>query len=147
MEKDKYDIDRFVKAHNYSYNTARKELKKGQKESHWMWYIFPQVNGLGYSYYADKYAIKNLKEAEAYFSNETLKAHYMELCEILDALDAKYVDDVFPIPDDLKFRSSLTLFFLVTEEPLLKKLLNKYFDGDMCQHTVKTVKKWRETNV
>ncbi len=146
MEKDKYDIDRFVKAHSYSYNAALKELKKGQKESHWMWYIFPQVNGLGYSYYADKYAIKSLEEAEAYFSNETLKAHYMELCGILDALDAKYVDDVFPIPDDLKFRSSLTLFFLVTEEPLLKKLLNKYFDGDMCQHTVKIVKKWRKTN-
>ena len=133
-----YDVDRFLRAQNKVYENVIRELKKGKKETHWMWFIFPQYKNLGTSIYSDFYGISCLEEASEYIANETLHNRYVECCEILLLLKTNDIKSV--IGDDFKkLKSSLTLFLLVDDDnkSLYLKIIDKYFDGQQCEKTIK----------
>lgn len=123
-------LERYVKAQAPVYTRALAELKRGEKQSHWMWYIFPQIAGLGRSSMSQTYAIQSLEEAREYLAHPVLGARMRECCHVLLALEGKTAHEIFRQPDDLKFRSSLTLFAQAApEESLFDDLLVKYFEG------------------
>ena len=131
------DLNRFVEAHERSYRTALEEIRSGHKRSHWMWYIFPQIAGLGLSSTSRFYAITDLEEARAYMQHPLLGAHMIEICEALLRLSANNAEDVMGYPDDLKLRSSMTLFAkVVPGAKIFQQVLDKYFDGKMDQKTL-----------
>lgn len=105
-----YDLNRFLSAQRRDYAAALREIQNGRKRSHWIWYIFPQVAGLGMSSTSQFYAISGLDEARAYLSEPTLRAHLLEISSALLALEESDPTAVFGFPDDLKLRSSMTLF-------------------------------------
>lgn len=124
------DLDRFVKAQQKDYAIALAELRAGHKRSHWMWYIFPQVAGLGYSDMARRYAIRDMVEAKAYLAHPVLGKRLVEISRVLLQLPYHNATQVFGSPDDLKLRSSMTLFALVpTANPVFDEVLKKYYDG------------------
>ena len=125
-----FDLQRFVKAQNPILDDVRSELAAGEKTSHWMWFVFPQLQGLGRSSMAIKYEIKSGEEAQAYWQNPTLGARLKECVELVLAVKGRNAFQIFGTPDDLKFRSSMTLFsYAVPDEPLFKRALAKYFEG------------------
>lgn len=128
--------NKFIEAHDNHYNRALKEIKNGKKESHWMWYIFPQIEGLGYSPVAQKYSIKDRKEAEEYISNPILLKHLIEISEALLELKTNDAYDVFEYPDELKLKSCMTLFWIVSNNIIFKQVLDKFYNGEMCDYTV-----------
>ena len=129
-------FSKFEEAHRYSYETALQEIKNGAKESHWMWYIFPQLAGLGHSETAEHYAIHSLEEARDYLRQPTLKQHLIEISQAVYDLNAKDIADVFGYPDTLKFRSSMTLFTLADPTiEIFNKNLTRYFNGRPCPYT------------
>lgn len=131
------DLERFVTAQKNSYEIALHEIRQGRKQSHWMWYIFPQIKGLGYSATSQYYAIQNREEAEAYLEHPVLSKRLIEISEELLKLDSSNPREVFGCPDDLKLKSSMTLFFSVSEQEIFKKILDKFFDGKLDLRTVK----------
>ena len=131
------DLSRFVEAHDRSYSRALEEIREGRKQSHWMWYIFPQIVGLGLSSTSRFYAIADLEEARAYMQHPMLGAHMIEICGVLLGLSANDAEDVMGYPDDLKLRSSMTLFSqAVPSVKIFQQVLDKYFDGKMDQKTL-----------
>jgi len=128
-------LDRFRIAHKDSYETALREIKAGRKESHWMWYIFPQLKGLGRSTMAMYYEIQNKAEALAYWADPVLRSHMTEICQELLKLNDP-IDRILGFPDNLKLRSCMTLFWLVTEEPVFRDVLDKFYDGSMDGYTL-----------
>ena len=123
-------LSRFVDAQSSTYDRAMAELRRGQKTSHWMWFVFPQIAGLGRSPTAQFYAIADLAEARAYLAHPVLGPRLIEAVEALLALPGRDAHAVFGTPDDLKLRSSLTLFQAVEpEEPVFGQALAKYFAG------------------
>lgn len=123
-------LSRFVDAQASTYDTAMAELRRGQKTSHWMWFVFPQIAGLGRSPTAQFYAIVDLAEARAYVAHPVLGPRLVEAVEALIALPGRDAHAVFGSPDDLKLRSSLTLFQAAApEEPVFGQALAKYFSG------------------
>lgn len=133
-------LERFVKAQEGSYEIALNEIKHGRKRSHWMWYIFPQIKGLGYSSTAQYYAIQDKKEAENYLKHPVLSKRLMEISEELLRLDSNNASEVFGYPDDMKLKSSMTLFSLVSEQEIFEKVLDKFFDGKIDGKTVEILK-------
>lgn len=130
-EKDRYNLGRFVEAQARDYRTALYELKDGCKRSHWIWYIFPQIAGLGRSHTAEQYAIGSLDEARAYLEHPLLGAHLIECCEVLLAIQRRSARDILGMPDDMKLRSCATLFAEVAEKnPVFQRVLEKYFNGE-----------------
>ena len=127
-------LDRFRRAHEDSYETALREIRSGIKQSHWMWYIFPQIQGLGHSTMAMYYAIQNKAEAVAYWEDLVLSEHLVTLCEELLKLDESIVR-IMGYPDNLKLQSCMTLFYLVSDEQIFKDVLDKFFDGQMDEYT------------
>ncbi len=130
-------LDRFIKAQKCYYDTALKEVREGRKESHWIWYIFPQIKGLGYSTTAREYAIDGREEAIAFMQNPELRGHLIEISQAL--LDSEVADiaDIFGYPDDLKVKSCMTLFMKVCpEEKIFSQVLDKYFEGEVDEKTV-----------
>ncbi len=124
------NLQRFVKAQEADYPIALAEIKRGRKQSHWMWYIFPQVQGLGYSETSRFYAIKNLQEAEAYVKHPVLGKRLIEICEALLLLTSNNATAIFGNPDDLKLKSSMTLFSRVNNSsPVFQRVLDKFFHG------------------
>lgn len=124
------DLSRFHKAHRLYYRTALEEIKNGRKETHWMWFIFPQIDGLGHSDTTRYYAIKSLEEAKAYLDDPCLGGHLTEISQALLALKTRRASDVFPRPDDRKLRSSMTLFALAAGEgSVFGQVLDQYFHG------------------
>jgi uncharacterized protein (DUF1810 family) len=125
-----YDLERFVAAQQGVYATALAELRAGRKRSHWMWFVFPQIAGLGYSAMAQKYAIGSADEAAAYLAHPTLGARLRE-CAAAALLHAdESVSAIFGHPDDLKFHSSMTLFADVApDEAVFQDCLDRFFDG------------------
>ena len=111
-----YDLDRFVKAQAYDYDAALREIRSGRKRSHWMWYIFPQLQGLGFSSTAQYYGIRDLEEAKAYIAHPVLGPRLKEISEALLGLDTRDPSAVMGYPDDLKLRSCMTLFELAAPE-------------------------------
>ena len=124
-------MNRFIEAQKKYFLVAKEELKKGRKESHWMWFIFPQIIGLGKSETSIYYSIKSIKEARLYMENEYLRKNYDCLCRILLRLEENDAVKIFGYTDSLKLHSSLTLFHYVTNKKLYKKVLNKFYAGKL----------------
>jgi uncharacterized protein (DUF1810 family) len=112
---DPYDLQRFVEAQHRMYDTALTELRDGRKRSHWIWFVFPQIQGLGSSPTAIRYAITSLAEAKAYLDHEVLGPRLRECCRIVAGIEGASADDIFGWPDNMKVRSSMTLFARAAE--------------------------------
>ena len=132
-------LERFVQAQADSYARALREIKSGRKTSHWMWYIFPQLSGLGHSQTARYYAIRDRAEAEAYLAHPVLGKRLLEISSELLKLESFDATAVMGWPDDLKLKSSMTLFGLVSREPVFRQVLEKYFRGEEDVYTVQAI--------
>lgn len=135
------NINRFIEAQNRYHNIALNELKNGRKQTHWMWFIFPQIQGLGSSSMAQYYAINDINEAKEYWSNEYLRKNYLELCEVLLNLDDNNSKNIFGYIDSIKLQSSLTLFYQVENIELITKLINKFYNGELDIKTINILNK------
>lgn len=139
---DPYELSRFVAAQKPVLERALREITAGRKESHWMWFIFPQVAGLGTSDMARRYAISGLAEAEAYVAHTILGPRLIECCEALLRIKGRTAHDIFGYPDDLKLRSSMTLFARVGKtKHLCQSVLDKYFGGDADERTMQILRR------
>lgn len=129
---DPFDLDRFVGAQASTYQRVVTEIRSGRKQSHWMWFVFPQMQGLGYSATARRYGITGLPEARAYLAHPVLGARLRQCAELLERLDAgESAADIFGSTDAMKLRSSLTLFAQAAgRESIFERLLDKYFAGE-----------------
>jgi uncharacterized protein (DUF1810 family) len=134
---DPYDLERFVIAQNPVFEQVRAELRDGRKQSHWIWFIFPQLKGLGTSAMANEYGIGSRGEAVAYVKHATLGPRLRECTQLVNAIEGRPLRHILGSPDDLKFRSSMTLFALVAgEDDLFQSALQKYCGGEMDQWTI-----------
>jgi uncharacterized protein (DUF1810 family) len=125
-----HDLSRFVQAQVGDYEQALSEIQSGRKRSHWMWYIFPQFDGLGFSPTSRRYAIKSLAEAEAYLRHPVLGPRLVECAEAALGVEGRSANEVFGSPDDMKLRSCATLFARVAPAgSVFERLLDKYFQG------------------
>lgn len=139
-----YDLSRFLEAQNNSYDTALREIRAGRKRSHWMWYIFPQIRGLGYSAMAQHYAIRDLGEAREYLQHPLLGPRLIEISEALLALDEPDPRRVMGSPDDLKLRSCMTLFQCAApDQPVFGKVLDKFYGGRPDGRTLEMLNRGR----
>jgi uncharacterized protein (DUF1810 family) len=135
--RDPYDLTRFVEAQDPVYAQVCAELRAGLKQGHWMWFIFPQIQGLGYSVMARKYAISSREEANAYLLHPILGPRVRECCRIVNGIEERSIGEIFGHPDDLKFQSSMTLFAnATTDNQLFWDALQKYFGGRPDQVTL-----------
>lgn len=126
-----FDLDRFVRAQARIHEQVTQELAAGRKRSHWMWFVFPQLDGLGFSPTARKYAITGLDEARAYLAHPVLGPRLRECTELVLDIDGRSVREIFGYPDDLKFRSSMTLFAQAASgDTCFNEALVKYFAGE-----------------
>jgi len=132
------NLKRFLEAQNQTYLKALSEIKKGRKETHWMWFIFPQLRGLGQSDMATFYGISGLQEAEDYLNHPVLGKHLVEISEAVHQLEGKTALQIFGSPDHLKLKSCMTLFAAVKDSNLIfLKVLEKFFDGEQDPLTLK----------
>ena len=134
------NLERFILAQEKTYSIALQEIKNGEKKSHWIWYIFPQLKGLGESYYSNYYGIEGKEEAYAYYQNDYLKEHLLEITSALYNVKKKNILEIVRDPDDLKINSSMTLFYEISQEELFKKVIEKYYNGKMDQYTLMRLK-------
>ena len=140
---DPYNLQRFIAAQDANYEMVIKELKAGQKKSHWMWYIFPQIAGLGHSATAQKFAIHSKEEAVAYITHPVLGIRLKECAQIVVNIENRTAREIFGYPDDLKFRSSMTLFhYVARNEPIFQEALTKYYAGEPDRLTIEACKHW-----
>ncbi len=127
---DSFDLQRFVEAQSSVYERVRSELRAGEKRSHWMWFVFPQIAGLGVSAMAQRYAIASLAEARAYLAHPLLGARLRECTELVNRVEGKTIAEIFGYPDDRKFHSSMTLFAQASDEnAVFATALQKYFSA------------------
>ncbi len=142
MYYDPAGLERFVKAQQYDYETALREILGGRKRSHWMWYIFPQLQGLGFSSTAQYYGIRDLEEAKDYMEHPVLGARLVEISSALLTLETSDPSAVMGYPDDLKLRSSMTLFELAApEQPVFARVLEKFYAGHRDRRTLELLGK------
>jgi uncharacterized protein (DUF1810 family) len=135
---DPYDLDRFVRAQEDDYERALAEVRRGRKQSHWMWYVFPQFDGLGSSPTSRHYAIKSIAEVRAYLSHPVLGPRLLECAEAAFAVKGRSATEVFGSPDDLKLRSCATLFASVSPAgSVFERLLEKYYRGEPDGRTLR----------
>jgi uncharacterized protein (DUF1810 family) len=133
-------LQRFIDAQHRDYENALSEIKNGRKRSHWMWYIFPQIHGLGFSETSRFYAIKNKAEAEEYLNHPVLGKRLIEISKALLDLDTDDAHSIFGTPDDLKLKSSMTLFASLPEtDPVFKSVLKKFFNGKKDEKTLRII--------
>lgn len=134
---DPHDLQRFVDAQDSVIETVKRELRSGQKRSHWMWFVFPQMEGLGHSKMAQRYGISSRAEAEAYLAHPILGSRLRECTKLVIDIDGRSANEIFGSPDDLKFQSSMTLFEAVADEPTtFSTALDYYYDDDRDQKTL-----------
>jgi uncharacterized protein (DUF1810 family) len=137
MTSDHFNLQRFLDAQHSIYGQVRDELQGGQKESHWMWFIFPQINGLGTSTTAQQYAISGIDEAKAYLDHPLLGFRLRECTQLVNAVNNRSSEDIFGYPDYMKFHSSMTLFAKVSAgEEVFTAALKKYFHGELDRKTI-----------
>ena len=137
---DPFNLSRFVDAQEGIYERALSEIRGGQKRSHWMWFIFPQFNGLGFSEISKRYAIKSLAEAEAYLHHPVLGPRLVECAEAALAVKGRTATEVFGSPDDMKLRSCATLFGQVSPRgSAFERLLDQYFGGSPDERTLQLI--------
>ncbi|MDQ2720897.1 MAG: DUF1810 domain-containing protein [Bacteroidota bacterium] len=135
------NLKRFIDAQKASYHIALSEIENGRKKSHWMWYIFPQIQGLGFSETSKFYAIKDIKEAEEFLMHPILGSRLIEICNKLLELETNDLNKIFGSPDDLKLKSSATLFCSIhNSDPVFKLVLEKFFNGEKDNKTLKIIK-------
>lgn len=133
-----HHLERFISAQKADYQTALNELKNGRKESHWMWYIFPQIQGLGFTDTSKFYAIADLDEAKEYLEHRVLGPRLMLICHTLLELGTNNPQQIFGRPDNLKLQSSMTLFSAVPgANPVFEKVLQKFYNGLKDNRTLK----------
>jgi uncharacterized protein (DUF1810 family) len=134
MTADPHNLQRFVDAQHPIYGQVRDELQAGRKETHWMWFIFPQIKGLGRSATAQKYALQNIDEAKAYLEHPLLGFRLRECTQLVNAVTGRSIEDIFGYPDHLKFHSCMTLFAKASAaEKAFTAALDKYFNGEDTQ--------------
>lgn len=133
---DPFDLDRFVQAQNPVFGAVQAELARGRKQTHWMWFVFPQVAGLGFSAMSQRYAIGSRAEAEAYLAHPLLGPRLIECTRLVLAVDGRTINAILGAPDDSKFRSSMTLFGAVSDEAVFDEALAKYFAGERDDATL-----------
>ena len=140
--KMEQDLNRFIKAQENSYEEALSEIKSGRKRSHWMWYIFPQFKGLGISETSKYYSIKDLDEAKSYLNHPILGERLKLITNELLALNENNANKIFGSPDDLKLKSSMTLFAAIniSKENIFNAVLDKYFNGQTDNKTLTLIK-------
>jgi uncharacterized protein (DUF1810 family) len=127
---DPYNLDRFVTAQAPDMEQVFAELRAGRKQGHWMWYVFPQLKGLGHSSMASRFGISSREEAQAYLEHAILGARLRECTKLVNQVEGRSVDEIFGYPDDLKFRSSMTLFAQAAPgDPVFAEAVRKYFGG------------------
>jgi uncharacterized protein (DUF1810 family) len=132
---DLYNLQRFVNAQQQVFESACRELRQGRKQSHWMWFVFPQIKGLGRSETAQKFTIRSREEAAAYLAHPILGPRLRECSRVVADLESLTAEDIFGYPDEMKFRSSMTLFAQVTvadkeDKEIFERCLEKYFQGE-----------------
>ena len=144
VKSDKHDntfnLNRFISAQEEVYDRVLKELKNGEKRSHWMWYIFPQLDGLAQSTISKYYAIRSKAEALAYLNHPLLGSRLNECANMVLDIEGKTVSEIFGYPDDLKLKSCMTLFSKVATDSVFIRVLNKYFQGERDTKTLQLLK-------
>jgi uncharacterized protein (DUF1810 family) len=138
---DLFDLERFVRAQDPVYGDVQGELIRGQKQSHWMWFVFPQIAGLGFSAMSQRYAIASRAEAKAYLTHPILGPRLIECTRLVLAIEGRSINAILGAPDDAKFRSSMTLFDAVSDEPVFDEALAKYFSGERDGATLEILSK------
>jgi uncharacterized protein (DUF1810 family) len=134
---DRFQLQRFVGAQKPVYETVVAELRAGRKRSHWMWFIFPQISGLGHSVTAQTFAVSSLAEAAAYLAHPVLGPRLRECAALVASIEQRSIDEIFDYPDDMKFHSSMTLFARAApREPIFAVCLQKYFGGQPDPRTL-----------
>lgn len=132
-----YDLQRFVDAQDPVWSAVRSELKEGRKRTHWMWFVFPQLAGLGLSATAQHYALADLTEAQLYVEHEVLGPRLHQAAALVEKVEGRSVAEIFGYPDDLKLHSSITLFAeAAPTDPIFGKILQKYFGGKPDEKTL-----------
>ena len=140
MSADPFELKRFLDAQDQSYDQALEELRRGRKTGHWIWYIFPQISGLGFSKTSQHYAIRSIEEARAYLNHPILGERLVECTEAVLAIDGSSAEQIFGHPDDLKFRSCLTLFAAASKlTDIFRRALDKYYGGKFDSLTVRAL--------
>ena len=135
------NLERFLKAQEKDYAIALSEMKNGKKQSHWMWYIFPQIHSLGISETSRYYAIKNMQEAEDYLKETVLGKRLINICNELLKQENKNAHKIFGSPDDMKLHSSMTLFSsLPNADPVFAKVLDQFFEGKKDEKTLQIIR-------
>lgn len=141
---DPYNLRRFIDAQEEVIEQVRTELRRGRKQTHWMWFIFPQIQGLGSSPMAQKFAISSSQEAKAYLENPILGPRLAECTRLVNAIEERSISDIFGYPDDLKFRSCVTLFAQAApNEDAFQQALSKYFKAEQDSATLALLRKHR----
>jgi uncharacterized protein (DUF1810 family) len=133
---DPFDLQRFVDSQMPVYDEVRRELTVGRKRSHWMWFIFPQLSGLGHSAMAQRFAVASAEEAKAYLAHPTLGPRLRQCTALVNAIEGRTIGEILGSPDDLKFCSSMTLFGAVSRDPDFLQAIAKYYDGLQDQRTL-----------
>ena len=139
---DPFDLSRFTKAQERIYDSVLMELRSGQKRTHWMWFIFPQIDGLAHSATSRHYAIKSIEEARQYLNHPVLGTRLLECAETVLAIEGRSISEIFGYPDDLKLKSSMTLFARVADpSSVFVRILDKYFYGERDVRTLHLLEK------
>jgi uncharacterized protein (DUF1810 family) len=142
---DSFDLGRFISAQKEIYESALAELRGGRKRTHWIWFIFPQIDGLAYSTTSKHYAIKSIEEARQYLNHPLLGARLLECAETVLAVEGRSVSEIFGYPDDLKLKSSMTLFsYVAGPRSVFVRVLEKYFRGEQDVRTLDILEKLKE---
>lgn len=133
-------LQRFIEAQNDSYDQALKEIRNGRKLTHWIWYIFPQMKGLGFSYNSEYYGITSLQEARNYLENELLRKRLFEITESLLMHKGKDIESIMGDIDALKLKSSMTLFDAVQPGSIFGEVLDEFYGGERCRRTLEKIR-------
>lgn len=133
-------LQRFIEAQNDSYDQALKEIRNGRKLTHWIWYIFPQIKGLGFSYNSEYYGITSLQEAKDYLENELLRKRLFEITESLLMHKGKDIEGIMGDIDALKLKSSMTLFDAVQPDDIFGEVLYEFYGGERCRRTLEKIR-------
>jgi uncharacterized protein (DUF1810 family) len=139
MEK-RYDLNRFLEAQQQTYENAMREIRQGSKQTHWMWFIFPQLRGLGFTDYNIFYGIENLQEASLYLNHPILGKRLVEITQAMLKIEDKTALEILGRPDERKLKSCMTLFGLLPETPeCFRQVLEKYYNGEQDEITLQII--------
>jgi uncharacterized protein (DUF1810 family) len=142
---DPFELNRFISAQEGIYDRVLAELRSGRKRTHWMWFIFPQIDGLGHSATTRRYAIKSMEEVRQYLNHPVLGPRLVECAEAVLAIEGRSISEIFGYPDDLKLESSMTLFACVADpRSVFVRILDKYFQGERDVRTLHLVENLKE---